>query len=349
MSQAELCETWRPRLVALADELRRATLEGVARAREAGQGEALMRPVSQGAGDVTYGLDEPSEHALGRWFDELSRETPLSLLTEDSGWRHAGAGAPASSGTNGATPHAAFAHGGPRVVVDPIDGTRNLMTDLRSAWSVIALAAPGEHAPRQSDVVLGVVSEIPDSRAAVYRRLVAERGGVCRFEERRVDDDTIVRAHPLHTGHEARVDHGYFPFFRYLADQRPLIASVEAAFFARLAEHEGADVRNCYDDQYISNGGHLALLSFGTYRMLADLRAFLAERRGKPTMTTKPYDVAGAIVCAEAAGAVVETPEGGPLDFPLDVVTPVSWVGWVNRETQERLAPHLHAILERLG
>jgi fructose-1,6-bisphosphatase/inositol monophosphatase family enzyme len=83
--------------------------------------------------------------------------------------------------------------------------------------------------------------------------------------------------------------------------------------------------------------------------MIADLRAFLAERRGKPTLTSKPYDVAGAIVCARAAGVVVETPEGGELDFPIDTSTPLSFVGWTNAETRGRLGPHLWQVLERLG
>jgi fructose-1,6-bisphosphatase/inositol monophosphatase family enzyme len=337
---AGLVATWGPRLVELADRMRAATLAAAGGAREeGGDPDALARPVGRGAGDVTYGIDVPAERALDAWLAGESRSGPLSLLSEDAGWRHAGPGA----GARG------FDHGGPRIAVDPIDGTRNLMADLRPAWSVIALAGPGPGVPRLSDVELGLLCEIPETRAATYRVLAAERGGACRFELRRVADGALVAARRLDTGSDARADHGYFPFFKYMADLRPAIASIEAAFLKRLAEREDADVRTCYDDQYISNGGQLALLALGTYRMIADLRAFLAERRGKPTITTKPYDVAGAVVCARAAGAIVEAPDGAELDFPIDTRTPVSWVGWANAATRERLAPHLHAVLERLG
>jgi hypothetical protein len=239
-----------------------------------------------------------------------------------------------------------FDHGGPRIVVDPVDGTRNLMTDLRSAWSVVGLAGPGAGLPRQKELVFGMLSEIPDTRAASYRRLSAMRGGPCHFEERTFyKGGPIVKPLELHTGSDARVDHGYFPFFKYMADQRPQIAAVEARFLERLERAEGAEVRSCWDDQYISNGGQLALLSIGTYRMIADLRAHLAQRRGQPTLTTKPYDIAGALLCAQAAGCILTAVDGSELDFPIDVATPVSWVGWVNEATRARLAPHLAAAL----
>jgi fructose-1,6-bisphosphatase/inositol monophosphatase family enzyme len=79
--------------------------------------------------------------------------------------------------------------------------------------------------------------------------------------------------------------------------------------------------------------------------MRADLRAHQGARRGRPTLSTKPYDISGALLCAQAAGCIVTAVDGGELDFPIDVETPISWVGWVNEETRARLAPHLAAAL----
>lgn len=332
-------EAWAPRLRELGARLRRAArahLDG--RAPDAG-----LRPVRRGAGDLTFAVDEAAEAELERWLDEVAARAPLSLLTEDAGWRHRGPGPRGPRELDG------FDHGGPRIAVDPVDGTRNVMADLRSAWAVLAFAAPGAAEPRLADVVGGVLCEIPPRRAAAARELWAPCGGPLSLREVTLADERAGPAVAVRADDDARCDHGYFPFFRYLPEERPALARVEAAFFRRLVEAEGADPRSLWDDQYICNAGQLVLLALGTYRMVCDLRAWLAAREGRPpVVTTKPYDVAGAIACARAAGCVVTAPPdgtGSELDFPLDARTPVSFVGWANEATRARLEPHLTAAL----
>jgi fructose-1,6-bisphosphatase/inositol monophosphatase family enzyme len=331
---------WRGRLEDLCARIRRGTRRALDAASENGDFGPLARAVRQGAGDVTYAIDELVEHALLEWLDETARVTPLSLLTEDSGWMHRG------PGPNGVRELAGFDHGGPRIALDPIDGTRNLMADLRSAWSVVSFAGPGPDEPRLEELTLGILSELPDSRAARYRVMWAEAAGGAQLETRELESDRLVRARPLRADESARVDHGYFPFFRYAPDQRPALARIEADFFERLREHEGADLRHVFDDQYISNAGQLVQLCNGVYRLIVDARGFLARRAGVATITSKPYDVAGAIFVARAAGCVLVAPNDAPLDFPLDVTTPVDFIGFANRASHARMAPHLWRAFE---
>lgn len=335
--ERELAE-WVARCAELCDAVRAA-----ARAALCEDGlEQRTRAVRSGAGDVTYGLDERCEAAVEAWFERTARERPLSLLTEDTGWRHRGPGPRGALGP--ARELDGFDHGGARLALDPVDGTRGLMFDLRSAWTVVSLAGPGRGTPRLEDLEHGALWELPDSRAARFRILSAVRGGACRLEERELAGGA-VRATELSVDGDARCERGFFPFFRYEPAWRPELARLEAEFFARLERHEGAALRHVFDDQYICNAGQLALLGLGTYRMIADLRAWLAARSGARTTTSKPYDVAGAILVARAAGCVVEAPEGGDLSFELDTHTPVSFVGWANPATARRLAPHLRAVL----
>jgi fructose-1,6-bisphosphatase/inositol monophosphatase family enzyme len=282
---------------------------------------------------VTYGIDVPAEEVLTAWLDERASEGPLSLFTEDTGWRHRGPSDPET-----------FDHGGPRIVVDPVDGTRALFADMRSAWTVVGFAGPGAGQPRQSELLYGLVAELPTSRAAVFRVLASVRGAGCTIETSPLQGAPAA-PRTLRADDDPRADGGYFPFFRYTLALLPAIASADAAFRARIAEHEGADTRTCFDDQYLSNAGQLVLLALGTYRMIVDARGTLRERLGVDAVTSKPYDVSGALLCAEGAGCVVTTPEGTPLDYPLDGEFPVSFVGFHNAGTAERLGPHLRAVL----
>jgi hypothetical protein len=193
-----------------------------------------------------------------------------------------------------------------------------------------------------------MLSEIPDSRAAQYRHLCALAGAPCIASVRELASSAVLSQRKLEPSSDDRCDDGYFPFFRYLADQRPAIARVEAAFFDRLARFERANVRTCYDDQYISSGGQLALVALGAYRMVVDVRTLAGRVLGRASMTCKPYDVAGAVICAQSAGAIVVAPDGTPLDFPIDCETPVDFVAFANEATRARLAPHLAQALREL-
>lgn len=337
--QAPIEREWSARLTQLCSRIRGAVRSALESASESGDLAPLGRAVRQGAGDVTYAIDELVERAIHEWLAETAAHAPLSLLTEDSGWMHRG------PGPNGARELAGFDHGGPRIALDPIDGTRNLMADLRSAWTVVSFAPAGGGEPRLDELSAGIVAELPDSRAARFRVLSAHAALPARIELRDLASGELIRERELSADSQARVDHGYFPFFRYAPDQRPALARIEADFFARLAREEGADLRHVFDDQYISNAGQLVQLALGTYRMIADVRGWLAARHGAKVITSKPYDVAGAIFVARAAGCVVEGPLGAALDFPLDVVTPVDFIGFANRPTAARLRPHLDAAL----
>jgi fructose-1,6-bisphosphatase/inositol monophosphatase family enzyme len=332
IARASWTETWRPQLRGLAHAIRGALCE------DRTSLERASRPLRQGAGDLTYAIDEGTERAASRWMAERAADGPLSLFTEDHGWRHAGdAGA-------------GFDHGGPRIVLDPIDGTRNLMLGLRSAWTELAWCAPGTTEPRSQDVVASLLAELTDERAASYRVLEAGPQGPATLELRRTDDgERIERTTLIADPDDDQLEHRVLSFFRYEPRWRPLIAQIEAAFFERLETREGIDPRHCFDDQYISNAGQLALLAMGQYRFVCDLRAFLAARHGRSAVTSKPYDLAGAVHLARAAGCVVEAPDGNALDFPLDATTPVSYVGYANESIARRLRPHLQHALAATG
>jgi hypothetical protein len=266
-------------------------------------------------------------------------------MTEDAGWRHLG---PGPDGEVRELP--GFDHGGPRIGFDPVDGTRNLMVDLRSAWTVVSFAPAGKGQPRLADLSGGMVAEIPTTRAARFRCYFSD-GETTWLEEGTLGDNvaaeagSIAAARVVRTDDDDRVDHGYFPFFRYDPLRRLEIAEWEGRFFERLQRHEKALLHTIYNDQYCSTGGQLAELMSGTYRMLVDARGLAARRSGTAQTIAKPYDIGGAILCARAAGCELTDAEGRELDFPMDVTTPIDFCAYVNAATRRRLEPHWLAVV----
>ena len=335
-------------LEGLADRIAADVRRQVEGAHGLGGATHLAEIAGQGAGDTTFALDEGPEDAVQAWAAERAAVGPLSVLTEDAGWRHLGADS--------------FDHDGPSVIVDPVDGTRGLMFDLRAAWVAVAAVPPGPRTapPRLADAALGLLLELPTSRGGRACRLRGWSASWAPPEVDRADAErgcledllelppTAARlaTRALVADTDDRVDRGFFPVFRYHPAQRRVLAELEEDLFARLERHEGAHLRDVYDDQYICNAGQLALLAQGRYRSCADLRAVLPRHDGGPPVTSKPYDLAGAVICARGAGAVVHGPDGADLDVPLDATTPVAWTGYHNAATAARIAPHLAAALD---
>lgn len=333
---------WAPALEELGSRIRDAVRAELARAFAAAGGTRARRgelsaQVGVGAGDVTFGIDVVAEAEVTRWLDEQAALRPLSLLTEDAGWRHRG---PAAGG--GSEDLVGFDHGGPRLVLDPIDGTRPLMHDLRPAWVVLGAAGPGPGAPLLSELEVGALTEIPDTRGRVGRVLTAVRGqGALTREVDLVTGETSPER-ALEVDEDSRLDRGHFPVFGYTPAGRAAAQALSRDVFAAL---EGIDETTVLDDQLCSSGGQLALVADGTYRVVVDARVSLNGLHGTSIQTAKPYDVAGGIVVAREAGCIVELPGGGSLDMPIDATTPVEFVAYHNRGTRDGFGPALARAL----
>ena len=325
---------WAEALDELGSRIRDAVRAALAQAYAGeGRGGDLAAAVGVGAGDVTFGIDAVAEAEVTRWLEEEAALRPLSLLTEDAGWRHR---APAQGG--GSEEVADFDHGGPRLVLDPIDGTRPLMHDLRAAWVVLGGAGPGAGAPVLSDLDFGLLTEIPDTRGRCGRVLTAARGRGARIHEIDLASGTAAADRELRADDDPRLDRGHFPFFGFTPAGRAAAQALSRDVFDAL---EGVDPLTVLDDQLCSNGGQFALLACGTYRAVVDARVTLNEIHGMDVQTAKPYDLAGGIVVAREAGCVVERPDGAPLDMPIDATTPVEFAAYHNGATRAGMAPGL--------
>jgi fructose-1,6-bisphosphatase/inositol monophosphatase family enzyme len=303
--------------------------------------EDLSQVVGDDAGDTLFAIDRVSESVLLDRFAELAREWPCLLVAE-------------GLGQDGRTvlPRGTAASDVEIVVlVDPIDGTRGLMYQKRSAWILTGVAPACERQATLADLQLAVQTEIPLIKQHLSDTLWAAAGEGAWAE--RYDRLTGVRRPlVLRPSRASTIEQGYGGLARFFPGGRELLAAVDDSVVERVLGPAPEGRAQTFEDQYICTGGQLYELAIGHDRWIADLRPLVgALRRAQgrpPTMCCHPYDLCTELVAREA-GVIVTGPSGDRLSAPLDVFTDVAWVGYANRSIREQVEPALLAALEERG
>ncbi len=299
--------------------------------------DVLSRSVRDDRGDTIFGIDVAAEQVLLPFCEEWGREECFVLVAEglepETGVVF---GAPGSSGP-------AF-----RLIVDPIDGSRGLMYDKRSAWCLAGLAPDRGAETRLSDISCAVMTELPTTRQGHADRLWAVRGeGVCA--EREVLATGATQELPVAPSQRTDFLHGFATVANYFQGGKELTSRIEEALFERERGGWNPDKAEIYTDQYISTGGALAELALGRDRFVLDIRPLVHCSLGiTSSLCARPYDLCTALV-AQEAGCIVTAPNGDPLDAPLDVTTNVAFAAYANAQLADRVQPMLRDVLTRFG
>ena len=315
--------------------LHAAIRQQVVDATERQASEALARVNRDDQADTIYAIDVVAESALDRFSEQLAATHPFVLIAE---------GIPGGKqvwprGTDEST--AAW-----RVIVDPIDGTRGLMYQKRSAWILTAVAPNRGTATSLQDVVLAVQTEIPLVKQHLADQLVAIAGaGVTASRHNRLTGATAPLA--LRPSTEATIAHGYSTIVRFFPGVREALAAIDDEVVrGALGEQSGKAL--CFEDQYASTGGQLYELLSGRDRFIADLRPLAGRAAGARPHCCHPYDICTARI-ATGLGVIVTDAHGRPLDVPLDVETDVAWIGYANAHIRSQIEPLLQAALRARG
>lgn len=290
------------------------------------------RPAEQGVGDLQYGIDVLGEQELVAAAQELfAAAGPLRLLSE--GLRAEGEVINPGDG-------------GRLLVVDPIDGTRGLMHDKRSAFFLAGLAPDGSE-PRLRALTHAVLIEIPGTRSHLSDVCaVGTEGRVESWTEHLEIGER--RELVLRPSTATDLDHGFGTVSRFFGGAGEQMGRFHDALLARLMPDAPDAWMGVFEDQYICNGGQMHALMTGRDRFVADLRPLFRRTDGGRLLCSHPYDVLSTPI-AEAAGVVVTDARGAPLDVPLDLHTDVAWVAYGSQALQERIEPALHAALQDVG
>lgn len=236
-----------------------------------------------------------------------------------------------------------------RLIVDPIDGTRPIMYNKRSAWWLAGLAPNRGAATSLRDIEVAVQVEIPTTRAAVADTLWARRGQGARGETINLlsGERTAFQPQPSRA---TTIAGGFASFFHPFPGGKEVFAALEEELAQRLIGSLEVSKTALFDEQYLATGGQLYELMMGRDRLLVDVRGLLYEkfkREGKASgHACHPYDLCTFLI-AEEAGVEITGGCGQPLDAPLDTTTDVSWIGYANQRIRAEVEPVLLPLLAR--
>lgn len=288
-------------------------------------------------GDTIYTIDAHSEEILFDFCETWSREVgPFVLISEgieDNGWRAFPDGANAEEGSF-------------LLIVDPIDGTRNIMYNKRSAWILSGIAPNNGPETTLADIEAAVMTELPTTRHLLADQLWATKGGGAFREARNVFTDER-KPLPLRPSQSPTLAHGFASIAKFFPPAKAEIAAFESKLFDAVLDSAGENPL-IFDDEYISSGGQLYEILVGHDRFIADLRPVFFEAYGLPKkLVCHPYDICTELIAREA-GVIVTDEHGEPLSAPLDIRADVNWVGYANDSLRSTIAPELTRLLAEL-
>lgn len=313
----------------------------VVHATESESAEKLAEVARDDDGDTIYAIDEIGEadikETLGLW--ALEAGVHLNVVGEGiaSGMARLECRNPAAETW--------------RVIVDPIDGTRGVMFQKRSAWILTAAAPDRGDRTSLTDTVLAVQTEIPLVKQHLSDELSAVRGRGATIE--RYDRLTRTRR-PIRLlpSRAKTLAHGFAQIARFFPGGRAVLAEIDDEIIDQVVGPPVSGKARSFEDQYLSTGGQLYELLAGKDRFTADLRplVFASERaRGRhPGIAVHPYDISTALI-AEELGVILTDPAGRRLDCPLTIDADVAWVGYANADLRSLIEPVLRAALEKRG
>jgi fructose-1,6-bisphosphatase/inositol monophosphatase family enzyme len=313
--------------------------EAVVTACESASLADLSAIAKEAEGDTIYAIDRISEELLIDYFShEIAVHTPIVLIAEglDSGQIVLPAGTTATEARW-------------RIIVDPIDGTRGLMYQKRSAWILTGVAPNRGPATTIQDIEFALQTEIPLVKQHLSDQVWAQKGkGITAIRHNRLTHtDTPIYPHPSQAD---TIAHGFATISRFFPGIREELAAIDEEIIRGALGPVQPGKTHCFEDQYICTGGQLYELMSGHDRFVADIRpvmeTVLALRGLALGICCHPYDVCTELIAREM-GIIVTNECGEPITVPLNVESDVSWVGYANNVIRDQIEPLLQASLKK--
>jgi len=302
--------------------------------------QQLSEVEHEGKEDTIYFIDRISEKRIIEYFEtEIINIAPVILIAEgiaENGNIVLPEGTPEED--------AKF-----RIIMDPIDGTRELMYQKRSAWILTGIAPNKGKNTNLQDIEFAIQTEIPIVKQHLSDIISAYKGkGIEAHRYNRISGDH--QSINLHPSSAKSIKHGFAMIARFFHGARDILAQIDEETINGILGNAQGGKALCFEDQYLSTGGQIYELISGHDRFVADLRPLLekvlVERGACLGLCCHPYDLCTELIAREA-GVIITDETGNPLHTALNVTDNVSWLGFANNSIKKQVEPHLINTLKR--
>jgi hypothetical protein len=297
--------------------------------------------IADGDGDTIFAIDRISEEIVIDQFErDVASIVPIVLIAEGI------AGGKIILPTGAKESEAVW-----RIIVDPIDGTRGLMYQKRSAWVLTGVARNRGENTTLRDIEFAIQTEIP-----LVKQHLSDT--VWAYKDRGVDAERYGRltgktfSLDLRPSKANTIEQGFAMISRFFPGARDVLAGIDEEIVTAALGKPKRGKAQCFEDQYISTGGQLYELMNGHDRFIADLRPLMSmvmQQRGFDlSICCHPYDLCTELIAREL-GVIVVGENGDQLDAPLSVDGNLTWVGYANQDIRKQIEPRLQNSLRKRG
>lgn len=301
--------------------------------------DQLSEIVMDGEGDTIFAIDRVSEEMIVDFFEtEVASKVPIVLIAEgidklvlprdtnesDAVWR---------------------------IIIDPIDGTRGLMYQKRSAWILTGVAPNRGAETSLLDIEFAIQTEIPLVKQHLSDTVWARRGEGVQAERynRLTGESSPTRLIPSRAD---SIEQGFAMIARFFPGVRDVLAEIDEEIVREVLGKPREGKAQCFEDQYISTGGQLYELMAGHDRFVADIRPLMrgvmADRGLDLSICCHPYDLCTELIAREL-GVEITGVDGDLIHAPLNVDADVAWIGYANKQIRQQIEPALRNALNSRG
>ena len=315
-------------------ELGTAIRSKVVSGREGLAPEKLAAVTGDAGGDTIFAIDRFGEDAIVEWFrTRWPADEPVQIVMEGLESELCFPEEKSAADTKW------------KCIIDPIDGTRGLMYDKRSAWAIAAIAPQRGDETRLSQILACAMTELPVSKQWRADQFSVSLDGplVATW----CDWRSGCAPQTLLTGPSTAnsFDHGFASLAKFFPEGRTLTAQIEERLWDQLVGANSSRSPVIFDDQYLSTAGQFHELITGRDRLVGDLRPLVFNALDlESSLVCHPYDACAWLILKKA-GVVFEHPLGGFPDAPLDTESGVAWIAYANETLAAMARPVLQKIL----